>query len=98
MATRPVKAVSGDTFYLDVEGTIDDPALQCFAGCVRELAPVIAQSAVRHGHGATLAALVAIAANRAIDVGAGVLIAEAFRHSAEMLDAHARRAPAARRA
>ena len=43
---------------------------------------------VRHGHGATLAALIAIAANEAIDVGSGRLTAEAFRHNAEMLEVH----------
>jgi hypothetical protein len=36
----------------------------------------------------TLAALVAITANEAIDTGSGGLVAGAFRHKAEMLDAH----------
>lgn len=78
----------GDTVYLDLESVIDDPALRRMAHCVRRLRPAIDRAVVRHGHGTTLAALVAITANEAIDTGSGGLVAEAFRHNAEMLDAH----------
>jgi hypothetical protein len=67
---------------------LDDPVLRRMADCVRQLRPATDQAVARHGHGATLAALIAIAANEAIDVGAGKLIAEAFRHNAEMLQVH----------
>jgi hypothetical protein len=80
--------IIGDTLYLDLEGAIDDPVLRRMADCVRQLTPAIDRAVVRHGHGATVAALIAIAANEAIDVGAGKLIAEAFRHNAEMLEVH----------
>ena len=80
--------IVGDTLHLDLESMIDDPVLRRMADCVRQLRPAIDRAVVRHGHGATLAALVAIAANEAIDVGTGKLIAEAFRHNAEMLEAH----------
>ena len=78
----------GDTGYLDLESVIDDPALRRMADCVRRLRPAIDRAVVRHGHGPTLAALVAITANEAIDTGSGGLVAKAFRHNAEMLDAH----------
>jgi hypothetical protein len=80
--------VAGDTLYLDLGNVIDDPVLRRIAECVRQLTPAIDRAVVRHGHGATVAALIAIAANEAIDVGAGKLIAEAFRHNAEMLEVH----------
>lgn len=80
--------IVGDTLYLDLDSVIDDPMLRRMADCVRQLAPAIDRAVDRHGHGATLAALIAIAANEAIDVGTGKLIAEAFRHNAEMLEAH----------
>jgi hypothetical protein len=80
--------IFGDTLYLDLDGVIDDPMLRRMADCVRQLTPAIDRAVVRHGHGATLAALIAIAANAAIDVGTGKLIAEAFRHNAEMLEVH----------
>jgi hypothetical protein len=67
---------------------IDDPVLGRMADCARQLTPAFERAVVRHGHGATLAALIAITANEAIDVGAGKLIAEAFRHNAEMLEVH----------
>jgi hypothetical protein len=80
--------IIGDTLYLDLDNVIDDPVLRRMADCVRQLRPAIDRAVVRHGHGATLAALIAIAANEAIDVGSGKLIAEAFRHNAEMLEVH----------
>jgi hypothetical protein len=80
--------IVGDTLYLDLDNVIDDPVLRRIADCVRQLTPAIDRAVVRHGHGATVAALIAIAANEAIDVGAGKLIAEAFRHNAEMLEVH----------
>ena len=80
--------IVGDTLYLDLDNVIDDPVLRRMADCVRQLRPAIDRAVVRHGHGATLAALIAIAANEAIDVGTGKLIAEAFRHNAEMLEVH----------
>jgi hypothetical protein len=80
--------IIGDTLYLDLDNVIDDPVLRRMADCVRQLRPAIDRAVVRHGHGATLAALIAIAANEAIDVGTGKLIAEAFRHNAEMLEVH----------
>jgi hypothetical protein len=78
--------IFSDTLDLDLEGVVDDPVLRRMVDCVRELQPAIDRVVVRNGHGATLAALIAIAANEAIDVGAGKLIAEAFRHNAEMLE------------
>jgi hypothetical protein len=78
--------IVGDTLYLDLEGVIDDPVLRRIADCVRELGPTIDQNIARHGLGTTLVALVAIVANEAIDAGSGRLIAEAFRHNAEMLE------------
>jgi hypothetical protein len=80
--------IIGDPLYLDLDNVIDDPVLRRMADCVRQLRPAIDRAVVRHGHGATLAALIAIAANEAIDVGTGKLIAEAFRHNAEMLEVH----------
>ena len=76
--------IVGDTLYLDLDDVIDDPVLRRMADCVRQLRPAIDRAVA----GATLAALIAIAANEAIDVGAGELIAEAFRHNAEMLEVH----------
>ena len=81
--------IVGDTLYLDLDNVIDDPVLRRMADCVRQLRPAIDRAVVRHGHGATLAALIAIAVNEAIDVGTGKLIAETFRHNAEMLEVHA---------
>jgi hypothetical protein len=78
--------IAGDTLYLDLDSVLDDPVLRRMADCVRQLRPAVDRAVIRHGHGATLAALIAIAANEAIDVGAGKLIAEAFRHNAEMLE------------
>jgi len=80
--------IVGDTLYLDLDSVIDDPVLRRMADCVRQLRPAIDRAVVPHGHGATLAALIAIAANEAIDVGSGRLTAEAFRHNAEMLEVH----------
>jgi hypothetical protein len=80
--------IVGDTLYLDLEGAIDDPALRRLADCVRQLRPAIDRAVVRHGHGTTLAALIAVVANEAINMGSGRLIAEAFRHNAEMLEVH----------
>jgi hypothetical protein len=71
-----------------LDNVIDGPVLRRIAECVRQLTPAIDRAVVRHGHGATVAALLAIAANEAIDVGAGKLIAKAFRHNAEMLEVH----------
>lgn len=76
--------------HLAVDAMIAEPALQCLAGCMRELAPAISRSVARHGHGTTLAALITLAANRAIDGGTGGLVASAFRDGAAMLEAHAR--------
>jgi hypothetical protein len=80
--------IVGGTLYLDLDGVIDDPALRRLAECVRQLRPAIDRAVVRHGHGTTLAALIAVVANDAIDMGGGSLIAEAFRHNAEMLEVH----------
>jgi hypothetical protein len=80
--------IVGDTLNLDLEGVIDDPVLRRMADCVRELRPTVDRNIARHGHGTTLAALVAIVANGAIDAGSGRLIADAFRHNAEMLEFH----------
>jgi hypothetical protein len=80
--------VFGDTLYLDLDAVIDNPVLGRMADCVRQLTPAIDRAVVLHGHGATLAALIAIAANEAIGVGAGKLTAEAFRQNAEMLEVH----------
>jgi len=80
--------IVGDTLYLDLESGVDDPMLRRMADCVWQLRPAIARAVVRHGHGTTLAALVAITANEAIDTGSGGLVAEAFRDNAETLDAH----------
>ena len=80
--------IVGETLYLNLEGVIDDPVLRRMADCVRELEPAIDRNIARHGLGTTLVALVAIVANEAIDAGSGRLIAEAFRHNAEMLEVH----------
>jgi hypothetical protein len=77
-----------DTLYLDPAGVIDDPVLRRMADCIRELRPAVDRAIGRHGHGTTLMALTAIVANEAIDAGSGMLIAEAFRDNAEMLEAH----------
>jgi hypothetical protein len=80
--------IVGDTLYVGLDSVLDDSVLRRMADCVRQLRPAIDRAVARHGHGATLAALIAIAANEAIDVGTGKLIAEAIRHNAEMLEAH----------
>jgi hypothetical protein len=80
--------IVGDTLYLDLESLIDDPVLRRLADCVRRLRPAVDRAVVRHGHGTTLAALIVIVANEAIDAGSGRLIAEAFRHNAERLEFH----------
>lgn len=49
--------IFGDTLYLDVDSVIDDPLLRRLADCVRQLRPAIDRAVVRHGHGATRAAL-----------------------------------------
>jgi hypothetical protein len=63
--------IFGDTLYLDLDDVIDDPMLRRMADCVRQLTPAIDRAVVRHGHGATFSALIAIAANEAIDLGTG---------------------------
>lgn len=90
MAAANISAarIVGDALYLDLESVADDPVLRRMGDCLRQLRPAIARAVVRHGHGTTLAALVAITANEAIDTGSGGLVAEAFGDSAEMLDAH----------
>ena len=86
-ANIPAAQIVGDRVYLDLESVIDDPVLRRMADCVRQLRPAIHRAVVRYGHGTTVAALVAITANETIDTGSGGLVAKAFRHNAEMLDA-----------
>lgn len=84
--TSPPKLGAARVIRLDVARDISDPALQRMVGTVRGLRPPIERCAEEQGPGATIAALIIIAGNMAMDAGEEGLVAELFRDCADMLE------------
>lgn len=75
--------------YLKLDDVVADPVLHHFAGCLRALRPSIVWCGEHYGYGTTMAALVSIVANAAIEHDVAPLIADALRQNAAMLDERA---------
>ncbi len=85
----PEMTILDDILYLDLGDEINDPVLRDTAACIQEITPAIDQLSQRYGAGSTMAALIEIAVNLAIDCGDPATIATALRRNAEMLDVEA---------
>lgn len=76
-----------DLLYLKPGEIPEDPVMRRMAACAQELRPFVDELAGRHGHGTTMAIMIAVVTNMALESENAADIAEALRQHAELIDA-----------